>query len=252
MNPCAAASTTSAGHPGASNPGREAARRGAQARGGTQDARAPTARDAPGPVAGARHVACPRRGPLSAIDEGVPGVVEGPRGLAQGRLPGDPLLRPARTYPSRGRGRRCREPRSRSARVRGPLREGDQPRERPSWLGLEQPLSLARAPHAGRGAAWARLRPPQLPKAPAGEAGRRSAELRAMVRRVEGSGFRPRRRDGRRPRGRRGCPQRSCRLAEDVARRDRVATGGWPDRARGGTCGSATPELETAALTDEG
>lgn len=230
MSPRGAGATTPAGASGRPDVGWEAAGGRAQARRGAQDAGASASGGAPGPVAAARHVAYARGGPLSAVDARPPVAFRGPRRLAQGSLSRGPLLGPDGPHPPHRRGRRSGEPRARAAGARGPLREGRQPRIPPPRRRLGQSLPRSCAAHAVGGQARARLRPPRLPKAPASGARRRSAELRSLVRRLAAT---------RRAAGRRGGEDRlPGRPREDVARLDRVATGGRPRRARRGSGGA--------------
>ena len=179
-------------------------------------------------VARARHLAGEGGAPLAQVGARVPVPAAVARGVAQGRVPRRPLLGAERSRPPRRRGRRGGRPGPRAAGARRPLRQGRQPRRPTARERLEQPLSLARAPYAHRGEARARLRPPQLPKAPARAARRRSAQLGALVRGVAAERPRRRRRARRAPVARREPGRRS----EDLARDGRLASRGWRHRAR--------------------
>ena len=84
--------------------------------------------------------------------------------------------------------------------------------------GLERSISFARSRDTARGAKWARLRLAELSQAPARRDGHRSAELRAVVRRVVVAAAGDK------------CAMPRC-AAADLARSRRLATRGRPHRS---------------------
>jgi hypothetical protein len=215
--------------------GREAGGRGAEARRGEAQPAASAARAAPGAVAGPRDVAGAGGDPLAPLDARLSILAAITRVVAQGGVSGRSLFGAERPRAPRRRGRRADRARARDARARGALREGGQPGGPTTRERVEQPVSCPCAPHADGGAAWARLRSPELQEAPAGAAGRRSAQLGSVVRRV--ATWHRRWRAERFPAARR----EPGRGSNDVARVPRLASRGRRHRARRATARQASP-----------
>ena len=227
----AARATASASVGGRRRVGREADGGRAQADRGAAEPAASASRAASGPLARARDAASERRAPFASIGARVSILAAVARGVAQGGVSGHSFLGAERSRPPRRRRRRTGRSRPRAPGARGPLRQGRQPRGPTARERLVQPLSLSCAAHADGSEAWARLRPPQLPEAPAGAGGDRSAQLGALVRWVAAESPWPRRR-GRRSHLAEAARRQPGRRAEDVARDRRLASRGRRGRAR--------------------
>jgi hypothetical protein len=196
-----------------------AERSGAQAFGGASKAPPRSASAPPARAARPCHPPCPLGAALVPRERLVPGFARGARRGQSVGLPGDPLLRPARSpAPHRG-GRRSRRLSIRRPGARQSLRVDRQPCSRPTWASLGSSVSRPPAENATGSPGRLRLRPAQFPQTPPSATGHRRLQFRSLVHRLVPAGNRA---EWRTP----GLP------SPNLARSHRLATGRRPDRHR--------------------
>jgi hypothetical protein len=181
---CGGATERAAGAAVHEGVGRCSEGRGAEAGGGTSQPGASDAGAASAAVAGACHAAGGAGAAFVSGAAALPRAVARAGVVAQGGVSGRSFLRADGSPPLAGRGGHAGGARARRAGARGSVREGHQSSRASAWAGLGQPLPRAPPANTARGAARARLRPSELSEAPPRGAGRGSAQLGGLVRRV--------------------------------------------------------------------